>query len=84
MKKTIKTGVYGITVELSWSKEDEVSGTITSDLHDGEGQSAEYKAAIDGLESLILAHACAGIDITSPAYLEGIEVAVMAIMDRFE
>tara|TARA_R110000824_G_scaffold201667_2_gene385749 strand:- start:3796 stop:4161 length:366 start_codon:yes stop_codon:yes gene_type:complete len=38
-----------------------------------------YNAAIDGLESLILAHAFAGIDITTPAYLEGIETAESAI-----
>jgi len=43
----------------------------------------EYNAAIDGLESLILAHACAGIDITSPAYLEGIETAEAAIGNNF-
>jgi hypothetical protein len=33
---------------------------------------------IDAIESLILAHACAGIDIESPAYIEGIETAVEA------
>ena len=35
--------------------------------------------AIDAILSLILAHACAGIDIESPAYLEGIETAFDAI-----
>lgn len=37
-----------------------------------------YNGAMDGIESLILAHACAGIDITSPKYVEGIKTAVEA------
>jgi len=35
-----------------------------------------YNYAMDALESMILGHACAGIDITTPAYIEGIESAV--------
>lgn len=38
-----------------------------------------FNGAIDGILSLILAHACAGIDIESSAYLEGIETAFDAI-----
>jgi hypothetical protein len=52
-------------------------GTITSDLHDDD-DSPEMKAAMDAIESLILAHACAGVDVASPAYIEGIETAVEA------
>ena len=67
-------------------------GTITSDLHeepnlekfkeDTEELEHEinacnvYNAAMDGIEAMVLGHACAGIDITTPAYLEGIEFAV--------
>ena len=40
-------------------------------------------ARVDGLESLILAHACAGVDVESPAYVEGIETAVEAITNHF-
>ena len=62
-------------------------GTIVSDLHENdqvenpmqECEVAKYNAAIDGLESLILAHACSGIDVESPEYLEGIETAESAI-----
>ena len=43
-----------------------------------------FNASIDALESLILAHACAGIDVASPAYLEGIETALDAIAKRYE
>ena len=42
-----------------------------------------YNAAIDGIESMILAHACAGVDIESPAYLEGIETAVQSVSQNF-
>jgi hypothetical protein len=35
--------------------------------------------AVDGIFSMILAHAIAGVDIESPAYLEGIETAVEAV-----
>ena len=78
----IRLPCYGITIRLDRkpSAEKPGGGTITSDLkQDTTGEDAEYLAAIDGLESLILAHACAGIDVTTPAYIEGIETAVAAI-----
>lgn len=37
-----------------------------------------FKAAMLVVESLVLAHASAGIDIANPAYLEGIETVVTA------
>ena len=79
MNKVIKTGVFGIEVTVN----EDGSGKIISVLRESydEGD-AEYSVAIDGLESLILAHACAGIDITTPAYLEGIEVAVESIANN--
>jgi hypothetical protein len=60
-------------------------GTIASDLKSpGRNAAARrYNAAIDGLESLILAHACAGIDVASPGYVEGIETAVDAVANHF-
>jgi hypothetical protein len=66
-------------------------GSITSDLKENypiveyalpeEKKEAEieidlYNSAMDALECLILNHAVAGIDIESPAYIEGIESAV--------
>jgi hypothetical protein len=58
-------------------------GSIVSDLHEPEtAANRQYNAAIDGLESLILAHACAGVDVQSPAYVEGIETAVDAIANH--
>lgn len=77
MEKVIKTNCFGIVVTVSG----EGNGSIVSDLREDEDNEI-YLAAIDGLESLILAHACAGIDIASPAYLEGVETAIEAIANN--
>jgi len=37
-----------------------------------------HNSRIDAIESLVLAHATVGIDVTTPAYIEGIETAVDA------
>jgi hypothetical protein len=37
-----------------------------------------YNGAIDGIESLVLAHACAGIHVQAQAYVEGIQASVEA------
>lgn len=59
------------------------SGRITSmGLKDNDNRSSEYNTAIDGIESLILAHACAGVDVSAPPYVKGIEVAVEAIVNN--
>lgn len=80
MSKTIETGVFGITVHL----DEAGGGRVVSDLRDGsDGDNVQYASAIDAVESLILAHACAGIDITSPAYLEGVETTIEAISNLY-
>jgi len=83
--RKIQLPCYGITVTLARENEVEEpgSGTIVSDLRDPKtAANRQYNAAIDGLEALILAHACAGVDVESPAYVEGIETAVDAIANR--
>ena len=92
---TIKFPCYGIVVELTDfdGKCRFLGGTISSDLKSFDTQEIEenfedgdehacYEAAIDALEALILAHGCAGVDIESPAYIEGIETAVEAISNN--
>lgn len=71
--RTIELPCFGITIDLAGG-----GGSITSELKndDPEGEdNTLYLAAIDGIESMILAHAMAGIDVESPAYMEGIETA---------
>ena len=76
---------YGIKIRLDrrGGDQESVCGLITSDLRQTtskrNAQSRKLIAAIDVLEALILAHACAGVDVESPAYIEGIETAVDAI-----
>ena len=41
-----------------------------------------YNQMIDVLESMVLAHACAGLDIESPAYAEGCRVAYESICNK--
>lgn len=81
--KIIRLPCFAITLQLARPNAGEpASGTITSELRCQVCRGAAdrlYNAAIDSLESLILAHACAGIDVASPAYIEGIETAVEAI-----
>lgn len=80
--KTIETDCFGITVTLDGKG----GGAITSNMHEKEETdlSAQlYNAAVDGLEAMILAQACAGVDIESPAYLDGIETAVQKIATAF-
>ena len=84
--RPIRLPCYGITIRLEGENTEGQPGcgTITSELKEA-GKDAEgmkFNAAIDGLESLILAHACAGIDVTSPAYIEGVETAVEAISNN--
>lgn len=67
---TIALPCFGIAIELTGN-----AGKITSDLKDG-SDDAELVAAMDAIELLILAHACAGVDVASPAYVQGIETAV--------
>lgn len=74
-------------------------GSITSDLHEIPNTlkpmtSAEivlerlrtnlYNAAMDGIEAMVLGHAQAGIDITTPAYKEGIESAVQGCANNMD
>ena len=77
-----KLPCFGIVVKIG----DNGSGSIESDLHDNSGYDEEdfqiYESAINTVESLILAHACAGVDIESLAYIEGIEGVVSAIMNN--
>ena len=83
--RTIRLPCYGITITLVKGNvaDKPGSGTITSDLHaTGTTADRQYNAAIDGLKSLILAHACSGVDVESPAYVQGVETAVEAIANH--
>ena len=42
-----------------------------------------FNAAVDGMESLILAQACAGMDLNHPDYVEAVNTAYEAINNHF-
>ena len=76
--RTIKLPCFGIIVEVF----PEGGGRISSGLRDPEDESdVKYITAGNTLESLILAHACAGVDIESNAYVMGIETAIEVIFN---
>ena len=65
-------------------------GTSSSTLHITEADQdfgaeylASYNSAMDGLESLVLAHACAGIDVEGHRYVAGIATALEAISNHY-
>jgi len=79
MIKEIGLPCYGMVVRMD--DENPGNGSVESDLHEGPGFPPP---GIDAIESMVLAHACAGVDIESPAYIEGIETAVEAVMNHGE
>ena len=45
-------------------------------------QKAVYNAAVDAIESLVLAHACAGVDVQASSYLNGLQTALDSIQNH--
>ncbi len=57
--------------------------SISQHLTDNEPTGCDaYEGAFDGIQSLILAHHCAGIDVTTDAYKEGLRTAFEAIANN--
>jgi len=52
------------------------TGSVTSSLHSSDADDDSFNAAMDAVESMVLGHACAGIDVTDPRYVEGIRTCV--------
>jgi hypothetical protein len=84
-KIEIRAGSDTITLQLDGRG----GGASISTLHITEADEdfgAEYQAsfnsAIDGLESLVLAHACAGINVEDHRYVSGIAAALEAISNH--
>lgn len=82
MEKEIKLPCFGIVVNLTGDGGGAISSTHLKTEHN-DPEDELYNAAMDGIESMILGHAIAGIDIESPAYIEGIEAAVNACCNNF-
>jgi hypothetical protein len=78
---TIRLSFDSDWIELSLTYADargRRSGNVTSSLHTSEEDDEEFNAAMDAVESMVLAHACAGIDVTDPRYVEGVRTCIDA------
>lgn len=75
--ETIDLFVCGI--RITWDGNDRDGASITSDLKESDTpENAAFNAAMDSIESMVLGHFCAGVDVDAYAYLVGIETAVQA------
>lgn len=81
MDKIIKLGLFDIIVTIPVKGGGRLVSRLKNDTD--EVDDAQYRAAVDGIEALILAHACAGVDITSAVYKKGVLGAVSAICHEF-
>lgn len=78
---TLRLTLDGDWIELALTYADAQgrrTGSVTSSLHSSEVDDDQFNAAMDAIESMVLAHACAGIDVTDPRYVEGIRTCVEA------
>lgn len=85
--KEIKLPIGGIIVTIDYDDENRpISGSIIHSELKAEKEDPEdelYNAAIDGIASMILAHAMAEIDIQSNGYIEGLETAIESCSNNF-
>lgn len=89
--KTIKIPTWGIVIDIELDEENRpIGGNITSDLHEDfedieepTTEELQYDACIDAIESLVLAHAMAEIDVTTPQYIQGLETAINACANNY-
>ena len=85
--KIIKTSFHGIVIELG-PEDTERPGSylggaiVESKLSEPPGDT-EYDVAADIIERLMLAHAVAGLDVTLPAYLEGLDSVADYIINEY-
>lgn len=85
--KKIKLPIHNIEVET----DGQGSGTITSSLKDEnvlasnhpDPDAYAHNAALDAVESMILACACAGVDIKSNAFVKAVSTTVDAVNNTY-
>ena len=77
----IELGIHGIVINAP----KEGGAGIESDLKRDSGsfEDMQYDASMDAIESIILAHHLAGIDVTTKEYIEGIEIAIESCANHF-
>jgi CheY-specific phosphatase CheX len=81
--KRIELPVAGIVIELTGDGAGHITDTMHEEIHpmeDADEQLSKeaFNNMLDAITSLILGHACAGVDVETPEYIEGIETALGA------
>jgi len=79
---------HWINIELATGLDGKTTGILKSNLKDTPpfvkealGEDELFDAAIDGMEGMILALACAGVDVTAPIYVEAILTTLDSIIN---
>ena len=82
----LKLPCHGIVITLGPPDPDRsgafLGAAIRSDLTPIGGETGKWRGAMHAVEAIIMAHAVAGVDVMSPAYVEGLETAVDAITNE--
>ena len=77
--KQINLPIFNISIVIYKDGFGEIVLTdLSNDVDD-----IEMKAALETVESMILAHACSGVNVMSPRYLEGVETAVDRVLNTY-
>lgn len=80
--KTLSLGLFGI--DIKWNGECKDGAAIVSKMNDDSLEDNRvFGVAVDVLESTILAHFCAGVDVSTDSYIEGIKTAYTTLCDHY-
>ena len=85
MKRTLIVGP--IFLDIWPTERDNADSPMYGHIVQGILQSIEYSSTvfngrIDGIESLVLAHACGGVDVEDAKYVEGVQSAIAACLNQ--
>ena len=72
------TTITGDRYTITLTRHSAGGATLSSNLYSDDAPT-EYRGAIHGVESVVLAHFVAGIDVTHPVYVRGLNDALAAI-----
>lgn len=81
---TFTISVTGAVFTLTLSNDKPRTGSISSNLKSNQPGDSLFNAAVDGLETLVLAQACAGIDVSTPAFTQSLESAIESIANNID
>lgn len=80
------TDIYDIKIKLIRDNEQSdyyAGGVLESSSLKQDDASDEFNAAMNAIESMVLGHAIAGIDVTSVGYKYGLQTAIDATANRY-